>query len=71
MKYLNDYELVCGLEVHAELKTASKIFCSCPTKFGAEPNTQCCPVCSGMPGALPVLNSQVVELAVRAGLALN
>lgn len=71
MKYLNDYELVCGLEVHAELKTASKIFCSCPTKFGAEPNTQCCPVCSGMPGALPVLNRQVVELAVRAGLALN
>ncbi len=71
MKYIDDYELVCGLEVHVELKTETKIFCSCPTKFGAEPNTQCCPVCSGMPGALPVLNRKVVELAVKAGLALN
>ena len=71
MKFIDDYELVCGLEVHVELKTATKIFCSCPTTFGAEPNTQCCPVCSGMPGALPVLNRRVVELAVTAGLALN
>ncbi len=71
MKFIDDYELVCGLEVHVELKTATKIFCSCPTAFGAEPNTQCCPVCSGMPGALPVLNRKVVELAVKAGLALR
>ena len=71
MKFIDDYELVCGLEVHVELKTATKIFCSCPTTFGAKPNTQCCPVCSGMPGALPVLNRRVVELAVTAGLALN
>ena len=71
MKFIDDYELVCGLEVHVELKTATKIFCSCPTAFGAPPNTQCCPVCAGMPGALPVLNRKVVELAVTAGLALN
>ncbi len=69
MKFISDYEMVCGLEVHVELKTAAKIFCSCPTAFGAEPNTQVCPVCAGMPGALPVLNRRVVELAVRAGLA--
>ncbi|MBR6649995.1 MAG: Asp-tRNA(Asn)/Glu-tRNA(Gln) amidotransferase subunit GatB [Clostridia bacterium] len=61
--------MVIGLEVHVELKTESKIFCSCPTKFGAEPNTQVCPVCMGLPGTLPVLNEKVVELAVRAGLA--
>jgi len=65
------YEMVIGLETHIELKTASKIFCSCPTTFGAEPNTQCCPVCTGMPGALPVLNRRVVELAIKAGLATN
>lgn len=65
------YEMVIGLEVHCELKTASKIFCSCPTAFGAEPNTQCCPVCTGMPGALPVLNRQAVAYAVKAGLATN
>ena len=65
------YSLVCGLEVHTELLTNSKIFCSCSTKFGAEPNTQCCEICTGMPGTLPSLNKKVVELAVRAGLALN
>lgn len=65
------YEMVIGLEVHVELKTASKIFCGCPTTFGAEPNTQCCPVCMGMPGTLPVLNRQVVEHAIRAGLATH
>lgn len=67
----NDYEMVIGLEVHAELKTKTKIFCGCPTTFGAEPNTQCCPVCTGMPGSLPVLNRKVVELAAKAGLATN
>ena len=66
-----DYEIVIGLEVHAELKTATKIFCSCSTAFGAEPNTQVCPVCSGFPGMLPVLNKKVVELAIRTGIALN
>lgn len=65
------WEMVIGLETHVELATASKIFCGCSTKFGAEPNTQCCPVCTGMPGVLPVLNAHVVELAVRAGLALG
>ena len=68
---INNYEMVIGLEVHVELKTESKIFCSCPTTFGAEPNTQCCPVCMGMPGTLPVLNEQVVNFAVMAGFATN
>ncbi len=68
---LKDYEMVIGLEVHVELKTATKIFCGCSTKFGAPPNTQCCPVCTGMPGSLPVLNGKVVEYAVMAGLATN
>ena len=66
-----DYEVVMGLEVHAELSTKTKIFCSCPTKFGAAPNTQTCPICMGMPGTLPVLNEKVVEYAVKAGLATN
>lgn len=66
-----DYEVVIGLEVHAELSTKTKIFCSCPTEFGAEPNTHVCPVCMAMPGALPVLNEKVVEYAVKAGLATN
>lgn len=66
-----DYEVVIGLEVHTELKTQTKIFCSCSTAFGAQPNTQTCPVCAGFPGVLPVLNQKVVELAIRAGLALN
>ena len=68
---LKDYEMVIGLEVHVELKTKSKIFCACPTDFGAAPNTQCCPVCMGMPGTLPVLNGQVVSYAIKAGLATN
>jgi len=66
-----DYEVVVGLEVHAELRTQSKIFCSCSTAFGAEPNTQVCPVCSGFPGMLPVLNEKAVECAIKAGLALH
>ena len=66
-----DYEVVIGLEVHARLSTESKLFCSCSAGYGSEPNTQVCPVCGGMPGALPVLNKKAVEYAVRAGLALN
>ncbi len=65
------YEPVIGLEVHVELKTATKIFCSCSTDFGAPPNTQVCPICLGMPGVLPVLNRRVVEYALRAALALG
>ena len=65
------YEAVIGLEVHAQLKTASKLFCSCSTTFGAEPNEHVCEVCSGMPGALPRLNEKAVELAAKAGLALD
>ena len=66
-----DYEIVMGLEVHAELATKTKIFCSCPTEFGGEPNTHTCPICMAMPGTLPVLNEKVVEYAVKAGLATN
>ncbi len=65
------YETVIGLEVHSELKTKTKIFCNCSTRFGAEQNTNVCPVCLGLPGVLPVLNEKVVEFAIRAGLALN
>ncbi|MCC6859699.1 MAG: Asp-tRNA(Asn)/Glu-tRNA(Gln) amidotransferase subunit GatB [Bryobacterales bacterium] len=65
------YEPVIGLEVHVQLATATKIFCSCPTSFGAPPNTNVCPVCLGLPGALPVLSRHSVELAVKAALALN
>ncbi|MCI8473133.1 MAG: Asp-tRNA(Asn)/Glu-tRNA(Gln) amidotransferase subunit GatB [Clostridiales bacterium] len=68
---IKDYEMVIGLEVHVELKTETKIFCSCPTTFGAAPNTQTCPVCLGLPGTLPVLNGKVVDYAVKAGLATN
>lgn len=66
-----DFEAVIGLEVHVELKTNTKIFCNCPNKFGGEPNTHVCPVCLGLPGTLPVLNKQVLEYAIQAGLALN
>lgn len=65
------YETVIGLEVHVELATKTKIFCGCSTEFGGEPNTHTCPVCTGMPGALPVLNKQVVEYAMAVGLATN
>lgn len=65
------YDTVIGLEVHIELSTATKIFCGCSTKFGALPNTKTCPVCTGMPGSLPVLNKKVVEYAVALGLATN
>ena len=65
------YETVIGLEVHVELATKTKIFCGCSTAFGAEPNTQCCPVCMGMPGTLPVLNRKVVDYAIATGLALQ
>jgi len=66
-----DYITVCGLEVHTELATKTKIFCNCTTEFGGEPNTHVCEICSGMPGTLPVVNKKVVEFAVRTGLALN
>jgi aspartyl-tRNA(Asn)/glutamyl-tRNA(Gln) amidotransferase subunit B len=66
-----DYEVVIGLEVHAQLSTQSKIFCSCSTKFGAPPNTQTCPVCLGMPGVLPVLNRRAVEFAIKTALACH
>ena len=71
MQYYKGYEMVIGLEVHVELNTETKIFCSCPTTFGAAPNTHVCPVCMGLPGTLPVLNQKVVEYAVKAGLATN
>jgi len=68
---MSDWELVIGLEVHAELATRTKIFCACPNQFGDEPNRNICPVCLGLPGSLPVLNRQVVELAIRLGEALH
>ena len=65
------FETIIGLEIHAELKTKTKIFCSCSTKFGAKPNENTCPICLGLPGTLPVLNEEVVNLAIKAGKALN
>ena len=65
------YETVIGLEVHVELATRTKIFCGCSTAFGGAPNTHTCPVCTGMPGSLPVLNKKVVDYALRVGLAAN
>ncbi|MFM8179201.1 MAG: Asp-tRNA(Asn)/Glu-tRNA(Gln) amidotransferase GatCAB subunit B, partial [Candidatus Kapaibacterium sp.] len=68
---MTEFEAVIGLEVHVQLQTATKAFCACPTTYGAEPNANTCPVCLGHPGALPVLNRQVVEYALRMGLATN
>ena len=65
------YDSVIGLEVHAQLLTRSKLFCTCATVFQADPNEQTCPVCLGMPGVLPVLNRQAVEFAIRTGLAMQ
>ncbi|MCD6220633.1 Asp-tRNA(Asn)/Glu-tRNA(Gln) amidotransferase subunit GatB [bacterium] len=68
---MDEYEVVIGLEVHVELLTESKMFCSCSTKFGSSPNTNTCPICTGMPGVLPVINEKAVELAVKTGIAFN
>src|SRR6476659_7579725 len=65
------YEPVIGLETHVELGTRTKMFCSCPTGFGADPNTQVCPVCLGLPGSLPVVNAVAIESTIKIGLALN
>ncbi|MEY2459999.1 MAG: aspartyl-tRNA(Asn)/glutamyl-tRNA(Gln) amidotransferase subunit, partial [Acidimicrobiaceae bacterium] len=71
MTDLEGWETVIGLEVHCELATQTKLFCGCPNLFGDEPNTNVCPVCLGLPGSLPVLNANAVELAVRVGQALH
>ncbi|HZC82638.1 MAG TPA: Asp-tRNA(Asn)/Glu-tRNA(Gln) amidotransferase GatCAB subunit B, partial [Nitrospiraceae bacterium] len=65
------YEVVIGVEVHAQLRTKSKLFCGCGAMFGRSANSQTCPVCLGLPGSLPVINQAAIEMAVRAGLALN
>lgn len=66
-----DYEAVIGIETHVQLSTLTKAFCSCPYSYGSPPNTSICPICMGLPGALPVLNSKVIEFALKVGLALN
>src|SRR5271170_4303424 len=66
-----DYEATIGIEVHVQLKTKSKIFCTCPNNFGDEPNTNICQICAGYPGTLPVLNKKVVDYAIMAGIATN
>ena len=71
MNYLDDFEIVIGLEIHAELSTKTKIFCSCKNEFGAEPNTNTCPVCVGFPGALPILNKRAIELGIKTGLVFG
>ena len=68
---MNSYDITVGLEVHVELNTSTKMFCSCPVEFGAPPNTRICPVCMGLPGALPRINKKAVEFAIKAGLATN
>ena len=68
---MKDYEMVVGLEVHAELNTKSKIYCNCRNAFGLEVNSQVCPVCMGMPGTLPTLNEKVVEYAIKMGHAMH
>jgi aspartyl-tRNA(Asn)/glutamyl-tRNA(Gln) amidotransferase subunit B len=67
----NAYQIVIGLEVHVQLKTNSKLFCGCSTVFGAEPNTQVCPVCLGLPGSLPVINEQALQLSIKTAMALD
>ena len=67
---MSEYRTVIGLEIHAELLTKTKIFCNCSAEFGGAPNTRVCPVCTGMPGTLPIINQTAVEYAVKAGYAL-